>query len=133
VLDLTDPPPLHPDLYCPHCGSVRLRSAGPLLLDRWPAESLVVCLKCDRVFPISELEDRSQTVDHSAMTDSELEAEWLILRALEHELAAEHAAVSLDPDDIEGHEAHRERLRAHRERIRAFRREIRQRRRPVVG
>jgi hypothetical protein len=134
VLDTSDTQPLSPDMQCPYCGSVRLRSAGALLLDRWPVEALVVCLKCERVFSIAEVADRSQTATaRSAMTERELEAEWLSLRALELELAAEHAAVSLNPDDIPSHQAHRERLRAHQERIRAFRREIRLRRRPEMG
>jgi hypothetical protein len=134
VLDSIDPPELHPDLHCPHCGSVRLRSAGALLLDRWPVESLVVCLNCERVVPIAQLEDRSQTsAALSAMTDYELEAEWGFLCAREQELSAEHAAVSLRPSDIAGHQAHARDLEAYRERIRCFRREIRRRRRPQVG
>jgi hypothetical protein len=47
------------------------------------------------------------------VTDAELEAERLALLAEEQALAVEHERLKSTPNDLDGHRAHRERLKAH--------------------
>ena len=55
------------------------------------------------------------------MTDAELDAERLALLAEEQALAVEHERLKSTPNDLDGHRAHRERLKAHLNRVQDYR------------